>query len=333
MLRLTPVSIPHNFRLKLPEAWHAKILDFTSSAQFPINFIYEGKRKNTTKNEVFFIFRSKSKSNKKLALTEPVLQYFLAEKEPSSNEGLSFKEYLPIENSKLLITNYNNPSEVIPAKFELIPELVILNGNSMLGLNFRLNYLNGNGFSTVGYYSFGSRNYKWKFILHPDQTHMTDYEKLLCDTLIHKDFVERSCDKLIRYLEKQGAFKHAKMLRERARTHDNSKLTCEDEIEALSQIINDKSCLTDAAEQLSQAKINAIKIHWEKNPHHPEFYQNPIDMEKIDIMEMCCDWHARSMQYNNDFLPFVKKRQEERFHFPDFMFEEIWHYCLILASE
>lgn len=333
MFKLGPLTINNNLRIKLPEPWHEKILEFTSSAQFPYNFILERIERNSLNDEVYYIF--KSKKDRILVLTEPVLKYFFAEKVPSSNNGFSFKDYLPIENSKLLISNSNNPSEVIPAKFELISELIILKGVSMLGLNFRLNYLHGNGFSTISYYTNGSRSnyYSWKFILHPDQSFMSDYEKLLCDTLIHKDFVEKSCAKLIKYLEKEGAYTHAKLLKERAKVHDNSKLTCEDEIEALSKIINDKSCLTDAAEQLSQAKINAIKLHWSKNPHHPEFYKTPLDMSKIDIMEMCCDWHARSCQYNNDFLPFVQKRQEERFHFPDFMFKEIWHYCLILATE
>ena len=48
---------------------------------------------------------------------------------------------------------------------------------------------------------------------------------------------------------------------------------------------------------------------------------------------MCCDWHARSTQYNTDFLKFVEERQKDRFHFPDWMFAEIWHYCKVLANE
>lgn len=331
MFKLSGNPFERNLRIKLPETWHSKILEFSSSAQFPYNFIIEAVEKSTDTNEVYYIFHSKK--GKKLVITEPVLKYLLAKTVEDSNVGLSFTEYLPLENSKILITNSNNPNEVIPAKLELTPELVILKGISMIGLNFRLNNLHGNGFSSISYYCFRARCYIWKFILHPDQTYMTNYEKLLCDTLIHKDYVEKSCEKLIKYLEKEGAYTHAKLLRERAITHDNSKLTCEDEIEALSKIINDKSCLTDAAEQLSQTKKNAIQLHWEKNSHHPEFYKTPIDMSKIDIMEMCCDWHARSQQYHNDFLPFVKKRQEERFHFPDFMFKEIWHYCLILETE
>ena len=331
MLQVKRNNSRHKLRLKLPENWHSTILNFTSITKFPYHFSLESVEKSSNQVETYYIF--KSKNDKALVLTEPVVNYFFAEKVENSNKGLSFKEFLPLEDSKILILNSNNPSEVIPAKMELTPELIILNGTSMIGLTFRLNYLNGKGFSTISYYCFGSRHYTWKLILNPDQTHMTDYEKLLCDTLIHKDYVEKSCAKLVSYLEKEGAYTHAKLLKERAKIHDNSKLNCEDEIEALSKIINDKSCLTDAAEQLSPAKINAIHIHWEKNSHHPEYYKSPLDMSKIDIMEMCCDWHARAMQYNNPFLESVKTRQKERFHFPDFMFKEIWHYCKILAAE
>lgn len=331
MLKLRKIKTSHPIRIKLPEKWHSKILEFTSNIQFPYNFTLEAIENDLEHNEVYYIFHSKK--NKKLALTQPVFQYFFADSVTDSNVGVSFSEYLPFENTKILITNCNNPNEVIPAKMELIPELIILKNLSMIGLNFRLNNLHGNGFSSISYYTADLKRYVWKFILNPDQTYMTDYEKLLCDTLIHKDYVEKSCEKLIRYLEKEGAYTHAKLLRHRAQTHDNSKLICEDEIAALSQIINDKSCLMDAAEQLSPAKINAIQLHWEKNPHHPEYYKTPLDMSKIDIMEMCCDWHARSQQYHNDFLPFVEERQKNRFHFPEFMYKEILHYCLILATE
>ena len=57
------------------------------------------------------------------------------------------------------------------------------------------------------------------------------------------------------------------------------------------------------------------------------------NLTKVDIMEMCCDWHARSTQYKTNFLEFVKKQQEIRFKFPEWMFAEVWHYCEVLASE
>ena len=138
---------------------------------------------------------------------------------------------------------------------------------------------------------------------------------------------------MAKYLENEGAVEHARKLRERGKVHDNSKMSCEDELYALSRIINDKSSLKDSSKHLSTIKQDAIKLHWKHNRHHPEFFKSPTDMERLDIMEMCCDWHARSTQYNTPFLEFVKQRQTDRFHFPDWLFAEIWHYCLILDSK
>ena len=162
---------------------------------------------------------------------------------------------------------------------------------------------------------------------------MTDYEKMIQDTVVHKMFVVQSCEKLARYLEREGATEHAKGLRERAKVHDDSKIVCEDELEALSKIINDKSSLRDSSKLLSSIKKDAIRLHWQHNTHHPDHFNSILDMSILDRMEMVCDWHARSMQYKTDFLSFVKERQENRFHFPDWIFPELYHYCEVLNSE
>ena len=53
-------------------------------------------------------------------------------------------------------------------------------------------------------------------------------------------------------------------------------------------------------------------------------------MDDVDILEMVCDWAAKSYQTNTSLLEFVKIRQENRFHFPDEMFAKILKYCEIL---
>ena len=162
---------------------------------------------------------------------------------------------------------------------------------------------------------------------------MTDYEKMFRDTIIHKSYVVKSCEKLAQYLEKEGAINHAKMLRERAKIHDDSKISCEDELHALSRIINDQTTMHDATKQLSPIKKDAIKLHWKHNSHHPEHFKSPEDMEKIDILEMCCDWHARSCQKGTNFMEYVQTAQKERFKFPEWMYAEILHYCEVLNSK
>ena len=150
--------------------------------------------------------------------------------------------------------------------------------------------------------------------MHEDISYMTDYEKMFQDTIIHKEYVMNSCEILARYLESKGALNHAKKLRERAKVHDNSKICCEDELHALSRIINDKTSLKDSSKQLSEIKQDAIRLHWKHNSHHPEHFKSPMDMSRLDVMEMCCDWHARSKQYGTNLLDFVKERQNNRFN-------------------
>lgn len=332
MLKISKEPFSPGVRIRLPESWHDKILSFANTANsFPYDFVINEIIKD--RKGIYYICNSEKKStDSKLALSEHVVNYLLAEEVTDSNIGLSFRDFLPVEDSKILVTNVRNPSEVIPGIFEIRPEIISLNNESYICLNFIIDFINGVGFTSVRYYCYGNRKFTWKLLMHSDTSYMTDYEKTFCDTLIHKGYVKISCEKLASYLERTGAVEHARMLRERSETHDNTKISCEEELSALSRIINDKSSLKDSSKQLSQIKQDAIKLHWKHNTHHPEHFKSPTDMSRLDVMEMCCDWHARSTQYKTPFLEFVKARQADRFHFPDWMFAEIWHYCEILAS-
>ena len=130
----------------------------------------------------------------------------------------------------------------------------------------------------------------------------------------------------------KGFYSEARELRSRALVHDNSKIDNYDEFFALTSIVNDKSCLENAGTPLSVLKQNSIKLHWKNNSHHPEHFENYEEMSTIDRMEMACDWMARSLQYKSNLLEFVKTRQEERFHFTDAMFKEVYKYCTILKA-
>ena len=101
---------------------------------------------------------------------------------------------------------------------------------------------------------------------------------------------------------------------------------------ALTSIVSDKSCLENASVPLSTLKQNSIMLHWKNNSHHPEHFDNYEEMSKVDRMEMACDWMARSLQFKSNLLEFAKTRQEDRFHFSEAMFEEVYNYCEILVS-
>lgn len=157
------------------------------------------------------------------------------------------------------------------------------------------------------------------------------YHFQIQDFIIHKKFVLSSGEKLVNYLILNNQDELAIEFLKRLAIHDNSKLNKEEFI-LLCNIENKKNSFINANEVLDENLKKSIELHWKNNSHHPEHFQNAENMSELDIMEMCCDWHARSCQYNTDFLSFVKIRQENRFHFSDKMFEKIWNYCLILNN-
>ena len=152
------------------------------------------------------------------------------------------------------------------------------------------------------------------------------------DVFTHKKYVLDACLKMAKYLFENDEEDLGIMLLRRAAKHDNSKLE-DEELEALSKIAEDKDSLKDANEKLTDFKKKAIELHWKNNRHHPEFFSDVNNMDEIDILEIVCDWYARSMQYNTNLLEFCETRQENRFHFPEEMYRKIHKYCEIISKE
>lgn len=153
----------------------------------------------------------------------------------------------------------------------------------------------------------------------------------ITDFLVHKKFILESGLILVKHLLDEGKNEDAIELMKRIADHDNSKLQ-KREFRLLCSIPLHTSSFTDAKEKMNPCLEKSISLHWKHNRHHPEYFENIEDMTEIDIMEMCCDWHARSCQYETDFIAFVKTRQETRFHFPEKMFDKILKYCEILEE-
>lgn len=156
--------------------------------------------------------------------------------------------------------------------------------------------------------------------------------KELEDTFLHKKYVLDSCFKMAKYLFEIGEDDLGMHLLKRATKHDNSKLE-EEELEALAKIAEDGDSMREASEKLSDFKKAAIALHWKNNRHHPEFFSDVSNMDEIDILEMVCDWHARSCQYHTNLIEFCETRQENRFHFPQEMYEKIHKYCEIITRD
>lgn len=330
MIKIDGVKVKTGQIIYLPEYWHEQVEGKVGKKDIPYQFSVKDEKK--TDQKVFICEGNKNKKNHEIAVSETVMKYLLGTEVPDSNIGFSFKEYLPLDGTDVLITSTKNPSNVVPAKISIFCEFVEIEDKRYILIDFMADYLNGKGFTSMAYYMNYPRGI-WKFLFHGDTSYMTDYEKMFQDTYVHKQYVKKACAKLADYLKSKGIEEHAKLLLERAETHDNSKVMCEDELFALSTIVNDKSCLTDPNKSLSQLKQDAIKLHWKHNSHHPEHFKNYADMSRIDVMEMVCDWYARSLQYGTDLLDFAKVRQEDRFHFPQYLFDEIMLYCNVLVRD
>ena len=157
-----------------------------------------------------------------------------------------------------------------------------------------------------------------------------EIKKYYDEVLLHRSYVIEVSKILCDYLIDNQQHEIAYCLRNRCLIHDESKFSKE-EMEAFMSI-KDKEDFKNPNVLLSEEKIEAIKLHWQHNSHHPEFYSNIYNMTDLDLMEMACDCFARSIQYNTDFLEFILIRQNNRFKFPEDIFKKYYRYCKILSD-
>lgn len=151
----------------------------------------------------------------------------------------------------------------------------------------------------------------------------------ISDTLLHKQLVILAGTKLINYLYDNGRDEDALELAKRCSDHDNSKFE-DEEMQSFLQLPKEGETMRNANATMPESVQNFIKLHWQNNRHHPEFFDDYHEMEELDVMEMVCDWYARSLQFKTNFKEFVKTRQANRFHFDKRFFDVVWKYCEII---
>lgn len=271
----------------------------------------------------------KSEKIYKLFVNDDILRYLFGTEVSDCNVGLYTNDYLPFENSRLILTDSKDPLDILPVRIVLNAEKNgYENGDeSITSLSFVYKSLILDKTYTLKAHNKDS----WKLLTGSD-LYMTDVEKMFQDTFIHKGYVLEIGNKFADYLEVNGQEKDAEALRINVRVHDNSKILNKDEFRALTRIINDKQSLKSADKCLSMYRQDAIELHWAHNEHHPEHYQDICEMGRQSRQEMAVDFCARSYQYGTDLIDFVEKRQEDRFHFPEQMYDEIINYCKILVE-
>jgi hypothetical protein len=151
------------------------------------------------------------------------------------------------------------------------------------------------------------------------------------DIYSHKKLVFDTCYILSKKLIEGGQDELGLELMKRAFLHDFSKLE-DDEFYGMAAFANDKDALKDPKKKVSSDKQLAINLHWDRNEHHPEYWTDINQMTDLDIMELVCDWYARSLQFGTDFLEFLEQRQKDRFHFPQDIYDKIKKYYYKLTE-
>lgn len=87
-------------------------------------------------------------------------------------------------------------------------------------------------------------------------------------------------------------------------------------------LINNISLKLD--ETIKYSIAHAISHHITKNRHHPEFYSNPDNMTKVDLIEMVCDWKAISQEMGEKSpIDYANRVLGKKFHFSPEKCEEI----------
>lgn len=158
---------------------------------------------------------------------------------------------------------------------------------------------------------------------------MTKMEHVM-DTVIHKTYILQVGKLLVDYLLLTGDEANAYELGKRLVVHDDSKVAS-DEIECFTKI-KYQGNMKDPNQRMSESIRKNIELHWKHNRHHPEHFSDYHNMTDVDIMEMCCDWYARSKQNKTDFMSFVYTRQDNRFKFDEEFFKKVCYYCELIEK-
>lgn len=114
--------------------------------------------------------------------------------------------------------------------------------------------------------------------------------------------------------------KVAANLMERARVHDQSKLS-EPEASVFAEFTPKLKGSTYGSPEYQAflaAMRPALEHHYANNRHHPEHWANGIqDMSLIDLIEMFCDWKAATERHANGSLPKSIELNKKRFGYGD----------------
>lgn len=134
--------------------------------------------------------------------------------------------------------------------------------------------------------------------------------------ILGKKLIERGCIELGANLIKNGFL------------HDSSKFSG---IEW-----ENMTPLTTIEERNEKAKLKmAIQHHSKTNSHHPEYWGNIKDMPNIAILEMVCDWKARSEEFGTSLRDWIDESALKRWNFTknDEVYKKIIEYVDMICEK
>ena len=116
-------------------------------------------------------------------------------------------------------------------------------------------------------------------------------------------------------------------LRQRGRLHDLSKLRLDEfsGFTGINQAAREHPYGSEAYRAVLFAenkKGSCIALHFQRNRHHPEFWDDPKNMTWVDLIEMVFDWNAAAATYGQSSL--VESLQVQRKRFKGKFTEEQW---------
>jgi hypothetical protein len=135
-------------------------------------------------------------------------------------------------------------------------------------------------------------------------------------TTIHRSWVLFNIVSIIDELDPPDKWK----LYRRGWKHDLSKYRW-DEASYFAKTIFDLKRSTygsDEYKEMLESIQPAIKVHYERNSHHPEHYKNGVqDMSELDKLEMICDWQAATRRHATGDIYKSIEINQKRFGYDD----------------
>lgn len=148
--------------------------------------------------------------------------------------------------------------------------------------------------------------------------------------LRHIELVQQNCIQIAKKLIEVGDCDLGRHLIQNAMQHDGSKF-----------IGIEWDCMKAYSVKKKLNKEESIDLgkaantHARSNPHHPEYWGGIHNMPEVYIIEMVCDWRARSIEFAKDLREWIDNEASKRYKFnkTDKVYTTITKYLDVLLNK